>query len=217
MTQPTQAERLWVERIKEGDSDAWAELIARYEGRLFAFLEPRLADRDAAEDLVQETFMGFLLSLPHYRADQSLESYLFSIAVHKLTDFLRRHKRRAKLPRIREGENDLLLELPAGEPAASSMLRSRERRDYEEQALVEALREQIAAWQARGDWEKLECIELMLVRGWRNKEVAERLGLSEQSVANYKFEFISKMQRLLRQQNLPEDLFPELTEGKDTG
>src|SRR5947208_15067784 len=87
-----------VARIRQGDADVWHELIARYEGRLLAFVESRLENRSAAEDIVQETFIGFLTSLPNYDESRALESYLFSIAAHKLTDHLRREGRRPTVP-----------------------------------------------------------------------------------------------------------------------
>ncbi len=64
----------------------------------------------------------------------------------------------------------------------------------------------------RGDWQKIECLELLLVRGGTNKEVAARLGISEQAVANYKFEFLARLRSGVRGQRLPEDVFPELYE-----
>ena len=69
-----------------------------YEGRLLGYVARRVADRAAAEDLVQETFLGFLTSLPNFDAAQPLEGYLFSIAAHKLTDMMRREGRRPTLP-----------------------------------------------------------------------------------------------------------------------
>ena len=48
------------------------------------------------------------------------------------------------------------------------------------------------------------------MRGWANKDVAANLGLSEQQVANYKFEFIAKMRGAIRKLGVPEDVFPEL-------
>src|SRR3546814_2039607 len=74
-------------RISDWSSDVCSsdlELIAQYEGRLLSFVESRLRRRDASEDVVQETFIGFLTSLPNYDTRRSLESWLFTIAAHKL-------------------------------------------------------------------------------------------------------------------------------------
>ena len=80
------SDQLLVGRIRGGEPAAWNELIARFEGRLLAFVEGRLGRRTAGEDVVQETFLGFLTSLPNFEDSRPLESYLFSIAAHKLTD-----------------------------------------------------------------------------------------------------------------------------------
>ena len=54
------------------------------------------------------------------------------------------------------------------------------------------------------------CAELLFVRGWANKDVAEELELTEQQVANYKFDFIARLRTLVTRQELPEAVFPEL-------
>ena len=209
------SDTLLISRICAGEADAWNEFIARYEGRLLGFVARRVAHRAAAEDLVQETFLGFLNSLPNYDPDQSLEGYLFSIAAHKLTDLLRHEGRRPTMPLVTDESSDGWQ--PTGAPStadrgrrASSIIRSRERHGLEETALVSALREMIAHWRRRGQWERLQCIELLWVRGWSNKDVAARLGISEQSVANYKFETIARLRAAVRGQGLPEEVFPEL-------
>ena len=86
----SESDRLLVQQIRQGDSRAWDGLIARYEGRLLAFVDRRLRDRAASEDVVQETFVGFLNSLPNFDETRELQTYLFTIASHKLTDHLRR-------------------------------------------------------------------------------------------------------------------------------
>ena len=79
---------LLVRNVRGADAEAWRQLIERFEGRLLAFVDSRLRDRAASEDVVQETFIGFLTSLPHYDEKRDIEAYLFSIAAHKLTDHL---------------------------------------------------------------------------------------------------------------------------------
>jgi RNA polymerase sigma-70 factor, ECF subfamily len=206
---PSKTDSLLVRRIREGDAEAWNELISRFEGRLLAFVESRTRRRAAAEDIVQETFLGFLTSLPNFDGGRPLEGYLFSIAAHKLTDHLRREGRRPTLPLAPSDEASGWEPVGNARPA-SSIARSRERRGLEEDALAAALAKQIEHFRRHGQWERLKCAELLLVRGWPNQAVAAKLGISEQTVANYKHELIVKLQSAVRSQGLSEDVFPEL-------
>jgi RNA polymerase sigma-70 factor (ECF subfamily) len=204
-----EADTLLIRRIREGNAEAWNELIGRFEGRLLAYVEGRTRHRAAAEDLVQETFIGFLTSLPNFDERRPLEGYLFSIAAHKLIDHLRREGRRPTLPLVPDGS------LSDWEPAgsarpASSIARSGERRHLEEAALAAAIAEQVDLFRRCGHWEKLQCVELLFLRGLSNKETAKLLCIGEQAVANYKSEFIAKLRSRVRSQGLPEEVFPEL-------
>ncbi len=209
MSIPSETDCLLVGRIRAGEERAWEQLIAQYEGRLLAYVESRLHDRAGAEDVVQETFIGFLTSLPNYDRRRPLEGYLFSIAAHKLTDRLRREGRRPALPLTAAGSGSSW-EPAAAARRASSMARSGERRGLEDTALAGAMRQQIEHWRRRGQWEKLRCAELLFVRGRANKDVAARLGIPEQTVANYKHEFLAKLEGAVRKQQLPREVFPEL-------
>src|ERR1700681_2877741 len=117
---PSESDRLLIRQIRQGDSRAWDNLIARYEGRLLAFVERRLHDRAASEDVIQETFIGFLNSLPNFDERRELQTYLFTIASHKLTDSLRRIGRHP-LRSGSEGTNDLLQQELDRHQAASSI------------------------------------------------------------------------------------------------
>ncbi len=88
------ADHFLVEQIRDGREEAWRQLIDRYSGRLLAFARARTPGLSDAEDLVQETFIGFLQSLANYDASRSLETYLFTILRYKLYDLLRQRKLR---------------------------------------------------------------------------------------------------------------------------
>lgn len=187
------ADCLLVSQIRQGDAEAWQEFIARFEGRLLAFVDSRLRNRAASEDVVQETFLGFLISLPNYIETTPLESWLFSIAAHKLTDSLRREGRRPTIP-LFVPDSDGGVSEPAGNARhASSLVRSGERREAEQRVIGECLVSLIQDWKDRSEFERLECMELLFVLGWTNKAVAQRLGISEQAVANHKHFVVSKL------------------------
>ena len=202
---------LLVEQIRSGVPDAWNTLIAQYEGRLLSFVDSRLRRRASSEDVVQETFIGFLTSLPNYDTRRPLESYLFSIASHKLTDYLRREGRRPALPLSSTASSDSgSWDMAGGGRPASSIARSGERKNLEEEALARGIVEQIEIWRVKGDWQKVKCMELLFVRGAANKDVAAALGITEQQVANFKFDFLDRLRTLVKKQRLNEDVFPEL-------
>lgn len=198
----TDAEKLLIRQVRSGDAQAWQGLIERFEGRLLAFVDSRLHDRAAAEDTVQETFIGFLTSLPHYDEGRDLEAYLFSIAAHKLTDHLRRQGRR---PIDQFGSDDHgrpMDEVPGTARAASSIARSDERKLAEERMLAQSLGELVKEWMTRGDFDRLKCLELLVVKGWANKDAAKHLGLTEQAVASYKFQTIARLKEMARRAGL---------------
>ena len=95
--QANEADAYLVKQIRDGDEHAWQALIDRYEGRLLAYTDSRIRNRATSEDIVQDAFVGFLISLPNYDGGRPLESYLFSICAYKLTDHLRREGRRPSI------------------------------------------------------------------------------------------------------------------------
>lgn len=187
------SEQVLITRIRQGDAAAWQRLIDEYEGRLLAFATRRLRDRQLAEDVVQETFVGFLTSLPNYDSSTPLQTFLFSICAHKLTDRLRQTGRRPLLLPV-TGEDEQEPKSPSSRARrASSIARSREHRETEELVLARCLAQQIETWRQGDNLERLKCLELLVVRGLANKEVAAQLGISEQAVANHKQFLVGKL------------------------
>jgi RNA polymerase sigma-70 factor (ECF subfamily) len=208
-----EADAYLVKQIRDGDADAWQQLIDRYEGRLLAYTDSRIRNRATSEDIVQEAFVGFLISLPNYDGSRPLESYLFSICAYKLTDHLRREGRRPSVQmhgRTSSGSGQVE---PVGSArVASSIVRSVERKRIEEEAIRTAIAEQIDRWKATGAWSKLQVIELLFVRGMANKAVAEKTGQTEQQIANYKSDFVIRLRSIIRRMDLDEGVFPELAD-----
>jgi len=202
------SDRLLIQEIRQGDPRAWETLIARYEGRLLAFVDRRLRDRAASEDVVQETFVGFLNSLPNFDEKRELQTYLFTIASHKLTDHLRRRGRHPL--KTASDSGDALAQQLDRHAAASSLVRSDERRALESAAITRCLGVMVRQWQEKGDYLRLKVLELLWVKGWQNRDAAAFLNISEQQVANFRFAAVKKLSEQIRHAGLPGDVFPEL-------
>lgn len=209
---PSDSDRLLISQIRQGDPDAWQRLIDRYEGRLLAFAERRIRDRAASEDIVQESFVGFLNSLPNFDDKRELQTYLFTITSHKITDHLRRKGRRPWNTGSEDGDEILNKQFDSEQPAASSQARSHERQALEGEAIARCLGQMLRGWMQKGDYARVQVLELLFVKGWANRDVAAKLGIGEQQVANYRFAALRKLGELIREAGLPTDVFPELQE-----
>ena len=198
----TETESLLIRQVRDGDAAAWRQLIERYEGRLIAFVDSRLRDRATSEDVVQEAFVGFLTSLPHYDEKRDMEAYLFSIAAHKMTDHMRKQGRRPVDQFGSDGHGRPIEEVPGGDRAASSIARSGERQAAEERLLADSLGLLVREWLGKADFDRLKCLELLIVKGWANKDAAKYLGITEQAVASYKFQAIGRLKEMARRSGL---------------
>ncbi len=84
-------ERRCLERARRGDRQAFAELYQAYAGPLFGrVLMPRLANRQAAEDALSETFRTLLERIDRYEDQgKSVWYWLARVAVNKANDMHR--------------------------------------------------------------------------------------------------------------------------------
>jgi RNA polymerase sigma-70 factor (ECF subfamily) len=191
----SEADAFLIEAVQQGDQRAWREMIDRYQGRLLSFARRMLAQPSDAEDLVQETFLGLLRSLPNYDRARSLETYLFAILRHKLHDYFRKAQKeqRQSLEQLEVGESPsdwLETETPSRHLAGQEIVAS------QRQALVDCLRQYVEQCRAQRRFQELIVVEMLTVLGLRNKEVASDLGLSETAVAGIKFRVLERWREL---------------------
>src|SRR4051794_3100135 len=72
-------EPLLVRRCKEGSEAAYAELVRRHRTRLYTLAYRLLGDREAAEDVVQETFVAAFRAMDRFEPRPSLSAWLNTI------------------------------------------------------------------------------------------------------------------------------------------
>ena len=72
-----------IQRAREGFPDAWDALFQRYQLPLYAYVCELVRDRQAALDIVQETFINATRHLASLREDGKFGGWLFGIAHQK--------------------------------------------------------------------------------------------------------------------------------------
>ena len=78
-----------VERLRQGDADAFDAVHAALNVRLFTFLLRLTRRRDVAEDLLEETWMRLVTHGARLRADTRLAPWLFTVARHLYLSYRR--------------------------------------------------------------------------------------------------------------------------------
>jgi len=78
----------------EGDLAAFEVLVRRHQGRVFTYALRVLGQREAAEDLTQDTFIKVARYAERYRQGAPLKSWLMTIARNTCIDATRRRRLR---------------------------------------------------------------------------------------------------------------------------
>ena len=81
-----------VTQAREGDTTAFAELVRRYEGKIFRLAQHITQNREDAEDVLQESFMKAYEHLEQFKGDSKFYTWIVRIAVNQALMKLRRRK-----------------------------------------------------------------------------------------------------------------------------
>jgi RNA polymerase sigma-70 factor, ECF subfamily len=90
-----------MQRVREGDDDAFGEIVDRYKDSLVNYLTHLVRSRDRAEEIAQDAFVRLYRHAANYREQDRLGPYLFRIATNLTVSEVRRAKRwTLLLPRL---------------------------------------------------------------------------------------------------------------------
>jgi RNA polymerase sigma-70 factor (ECF subfamily) len=134
------------------------------------------ANRQLAEELVQDIWLALWRALPSFRADSSLRTFVARIATYRALTHVRRS---ARLPRLGEMSDDL----PAPEPGPEQQAIGRDR----QAKLLAAVRALPLP---------LRQVALLTLEGLAPQEIAAILGITANAVAIK----LSRAKDVLRQQ-----------------
>jgi len=94
-----------VERARDGDRKAFGQLVELFQGPIFRMVYYRTRSRMDAEDLTQEVFVKAFRSLSKLRDPERFRTWLFRMAVNRMTDFYRK-KRLLAIFQTREHDSE---------------------------------------------------------------------------------------------------------------
>ena len=77
---------------KGGCMDSFEQLVARLEGRLFAFLYQKTSDHHIAQDLLQSTFVTAYRKLHRYNPQYAFTTWIYTIASRLAINHFRRKR-----------------------------------------------------------------------------------------------------------------------------
>jgi len=85
-----------VEQAVNENSEAFGEIVNRWERKIFALCFGMLGREDEARDAAQETFISAYKNLKNFRGDAKVSSWLHRIAVNQCLTVKRRAKTRSE-------------------------------------------------------------------------------------------------------------------------
>ena len=97
-------DRALMERVAQGDEQAFADLVNRYSARLLTLAWRLLGNRADAEDAVQRALLRCYTAAKSYRPDWAVSTWLYRIATNVCVDEMRRRAGRSSLRKSVEQE-----------------------------------------------------------------------------------------------------------------
>ena len=105
-----------VTRLRVGDEEAFAVLVSRYHGSLLRFAMTFISERSAAEEVVQETWLGVIRGLSSFEGRSSLKTWIFRILANRAKTRGKREARSVPFSSLKDPQSDSDYE-PAVDPS----------------------------------------------------------------------------------------------------
>jgi RNA polymerase sigma factor (sigma-70 family) len=208
-----------IERLARFDDAEWLKVESTYVGRLMAYAARRIRDRQAREDVVQETFLGAVRGIDSFDPAYTFEQYLFGICRNRTVDHLRRQKM-VTLGAPKPGEEDAMEveDLVSVDETPSRIVRQRDLSEAGVRMLGDLLRSWVEETWTQDEFVRLMVVEALFAGGWRNRDTWERFDLrDETSVAGIKFRALKRLRELAQERDTQKRVLPWLTNAVDGG
>jgi RNA polymerase sigma-70 factor (ECF subfamily) len=168
----------------KGSKQAWIDLVARYESRIYNQALRLTGNSADALDLMQEVFIGIYKNLHRFRGESKFSSWVFRIVHNKSIDLARRW--RPPVENKPSEEIDQLARLPA---VASD--------EPDEQLAQEQMNAQVQVLLGQLPIEQRLIIELKLFQSQTFEEIGLAQDISENTAKTRFYSALKKLKDLL--------------------
>ena len=175
---PREREGDLVRRAKNGDEEAYGQLVRLYQERVYTTVYSMTGSHDEADDLTQEAFIKGYRSLKSFKENSSFFTWIYRIAVNKTINHLKsaRRKRTMSLDQLieeREGDRSVLNPVSKSSPNRDASLRE--------------LREQLNKALLRLSEKHRIVVTLHDIQGMSHEEIAKILKVNNGTVRSRLF------------------------------
>jgi RNA polymerase sigma-70 factor (ECF subfamily) len=176
-------DRVLAEQATAGNTDAFGELVLRYQSRIVNLARALANDVDA-EDLAQEAFIRAYRGIGRFRGDSSFKTWLYRIAINVIRSHMDHRRRWSRIwgPSV----DDASTGAPGAASGAAGFDVSLAARDAIDRALAKLPRDLRLA------------VALRDVQGLEYREIAETLGIPMGTVESRIFRGRQMLKPLLR-------------------
>ena len=165
-------EEALIRRCQRGELDAFAQLYGDYEKSMLGLAYRLLGCREEAEDALQDAFLKLYRSIDRYRFEAAFSSWFYRVVVNVCYDRLGRRKKAATV------DIDLIGE------------RMGRKEDHEVRFHLQQAINQLPP-------RMKTCFVLFAQEGFKQREIAEMLSLSENTIKVQVFEAKARLREAL--------------------
>lgn len=102
----SQEDQSLIVRLRKGEEGAFDDLVDTHHGALIRMALGHVADREVAEEVVQDTWMAVIQGLSRFEGRSSLRTWIFGILIHKAKDRGVREKRHTSFSDFESHDDD---------------------------------------------------------------------------------------------------------------
>lgn len=167
---------IYLKALKKGDEYAFRILFNKFYAPLCLFAERYLKDKDAAADIVQDTFIKYWNKHTDFDDYNKTKSFLYVSAYHARLNFLRDYRTNIDVDECQQLQSE----------------------DFFEKTLLEEEAYRLLYQAIDKLPPRMKSVMQCALEGLKNSEIAERLGMSEYAVHAHKKEAYKRIREEMK-------------------